>query len=85
VEIAMAAKDPFAEFKSVSPHYRFETTPSGQRLLSAPNDSKRSLLNFQPYAKRALAIARDHRLRNRPHSVQGSGSESLYNLIVIFP
>jgi hypothetical protein len=84
-KIAMAAKDPFAEFKSLSPHYKFETTPSGQRLLSAPNNSKRSLLNFQPYAERALEIAREHRLRSRPHSVHGNGSESLFYLIVIFP
>jgi hypothetical protein len=54
-------------------------------MLSAPNNSKRSLLKFQPYAERALAIAREHRLRNRPHSVQGSGGERLYFLIVIFP
>jgi hypothetical protein len=84
-EIAMAAEDPFAEFKRLSPHYKFETTPSGQRLLSAPYNSERSLLNFQPYAKKALAIAREHGLRNRPHSVHGSEGESLYNLIVIFP
>ena len=83
--IAMAAKDPFAEFKNPSPHYEFETTPSGERLLSAPNDSERSLLNFQPYAKRALAIAHEHHLRIRPHSIHGSEGESLYNLIVIFP
>jgi|RhiMetdeSRZDD1v2_1073273.scaffolds.fasta_scaffold34023_5 hypothetical protein len=83
--IAMAAKDPFAEFKNPSPHYKFETTPSGERLLSAPNDSERSLLNFQPYAKRALAIAHEHHLRIRPHSIHGSEGESLYNLIVIFP
>src|SRR5262245_15552578 len=84
-ESAMAAEDPFAEFKSLSPHYMFETTPSGERLLSAPNDSKRSLRNFQPYAERALAIAHEHHLRIRPHSVHGSVGESLYNLIVIFP
>jgi len=81
----MAAEDPFAEFKRLSPHYKFETTPSGQRLLSASYNSERSLLNFQPYAKKALAIAREHGLRNRPHSVHGSEGESLYNLIVIFP
>ena len=74
----MAEEDPFNEFKNPSPHYKFETTPGGQRTLSAPNNSKRSLLNFQPYAERALAIAREHRLRNRPHSVQGSGGERLY-------
>ena len=83
--IAMAAKDPFAEFKNPSPHYKFETTPSGERLLSAPNESERSLLNFQPYAKRALAIAHEHHLRIRPHSIHGSEGESLYNLIGIFP
>ena len=81
----MAAEDPFAEFERLSPHYKFETTPSGEHLLSAPNDSKRSLRNFQPYAERALAIAREHHLRIRPHSVHGSEGESLYNLIVIFP
>jgi hypothetical protein len=27
----MAATDPFAEFKNPSPHYKFETTPSGAR------------------------------------------------------
>src|SRR5262249_19720114 len=42
-------KDPLDEFKKTSPHYRFETTPGGQRMLSAPNDSERSLLNFQPF------------------------------------
>jgi hypothetical protein len=83
--IAMAAEDPFAEFKKPTPHYKLETTPSGERLLSAPNDGERSLRNFQPYAERALAIAREHHLRIRPHSVHGSRGESLYNLIVIFP
>ena len=81
----MAAEDPFAKFNRLSPHYKFETTPSGERLLSAPNDSERSLRNFQPYAERALAITREHHLRIRSHSVHGSGGESLYNLIVIFP
>jgi len=81
----MATEDPFVEFKSLSPHYKFETTPSGERLLSAPSDSKRSLRNFQPYAERALSIAHEHHLRIRPHSVHGSVGESLYNLIVIFP
>jgi hypothetical protein len=81
----MAEEVPFNEFKNPSPHYKFETTPGGQRMLSAPNNSKRSLLKFQPYAERALATAREHRLRNRPHSVQGSGGERLYFLIVIFP
>ena len=76
----MAEEVPFDEFKNPSPHYK-----GGQRMLSAPNNSKRSLLKFQPYAERALAIAREHRLRNRPHSVQGSGGERLYFLIVIFP
>jgi hypothetical protein len=73
------------EFKKPSPHYNFETTPGGQRMLSAPNNSERSLLSFQPYAQRALAIAQEHRLRIRPHSVQGSRFELLYDLIVIFP
>jgi hypothetical protein len=53
--------------------------------LSAPNNSERSLLNFQPYAQRALAIAHEHRLRIRPHSVQGSRFKMLYDLTVIFP
>ena len=79
-------KDPLDEFKKPSPHYRFETTPGGQRMLSAPNNSERSLLRFQPYARRALAIAQEHRLRVRPHSVvQGSMFKTLYELIVIFP
>jgi hypothetical protein len=43
------------------------------------------LLSFQPYAQRALAIAQEHRLRIRPHSVQGSRFKMLYDLIVIFP
>ena len=81
----MAPTDPFAEFKNLSPHYQFEAKPGGERLLSAPNDSERSLRNFQPYAEKALAIARQHGLRNRAHSVHGSGGESLYNLIVFFP
>lgn len=84
----MAAKgplDPLAEFKSRSPHYKFEAKPSGMRLLSAPNDTEPSLLNFQPYAKRALAIAGERGLRNRPHWVRGSRGERLYNLIVFFP
>lgn len=68
-----------------SPHYKFETTPGGQLMLSAPNNSERSLLSFQPYAQRALAIAQEHRLRIRPHSVQGSRFKMLYDLIVIFP
>jgi hypothetical protein len=75
----------FNEFEKPSPHYKFETTPGGQRMLSAPNNSERSLLSFQPYAQRALAIAQEHRLRNRPHSVQGSRFKMLYYLIVIFP
>jgi len=75
----------FNEFEKPSPHYKFETTPGGQRMLSAPNNSERSLLNFQPYAQRALAIAQEHRLRIRPHSVQGSRFKILYDLIVIFP
>jgi hypothetical protein len=75
----------FDEFKKPSPHYQFETTPGGQSMLSAPNDSERSLLSFQPHAQRALAIAREHRLRIRPHSVQGSRFKILYDLIVIFP
>src|SRR5512136_1093261 len=74
----------FNEFKKPSPHYKFETTPGGQCLLSAPNNSERSLLSFQPYAQRALAIAREHRLRIRPHSVLGSRFKILYDLIVIF-
>ena len=74
----MAEEDPFNEFKNPSPHYKFETTPGGQRTLSAPNNSKRSLLDFHPYAERGLAIAREHRLRNRPHSVQGSGRKALF-------
>jgi len=78
-------KDPLDEFKKTSPHYKFETTPGGLRMLSAPNDSERSLLSFQPYAQRALAIAQEHRLRIRPHSVQGSRLKILYNLVVIFP
>ena len=81
----MAKKDPLNEFNKPSPHYKFETTPGGQRMLSAPNDSERSLLNFQPFAQRALAIAQEHRLRIRPHSVQGSRFKMLYDLIVIFP
>ena len=75
----------FNEFEKPSPHYKFETTPGGQRMLSAPNNSERSLLNFQPYAQRALAIAQEHRLRIRPHSVLGSRFKTLYDLIVIFP
>ena len=75
----------FNEFEKPSPHYKFETTPGGQRMLSAPNNSERSLLSFQPYAQRALAIAQQHRLRIRPHSVQGSRFRILYDLIVIFP
>jgi hypothetical protein len=43
----------FNEFEKPSPHYKFETTPGGQRMLSAPNNSERSLLSFQPYAQRA--------------------------------
>ena len=78
-------KDPLDEFKKTSPHYKFETTPGGQRMLSAPNDSERSLLSFQPFAQRALAIAQEHRLRIRPHSVQGRMFKTLYNLVVIFP
>src|SRR5262245_51825460 len=78
-------KDPLDELKKTSPHYKFETTPVGQRMLSAPNDSERSLLNFQPFAQRALAIAQEHRLRIRPHSVQGRMFKTLYNLVVIFP
>jgi len=81
----MAEKDPLDEFKKPSPHYKFETTPGGQRMLSAPHDSERSLLSFQPYAQRALAIAQEHRLRIRPHSVLGSRFKTLYDLIVIFP
>src|SRR5262245_36082204 len=81
----LAEKDPLNEFKKPSPHYKFETTPGGQRMLSAPDDSERSLLSFQPYAQRALAIAQEHRLRIRPHSIQGSRFETLYDLIVIFP
>src|SRR5262249_764287 len=80
----MAEKDPLDEFKKPSPHYKFETTPGGQRMLSAPHDSG-SLLSFQPYAQRALAIAQEHRLRIRPHSVLGSRFKTLYDLIVIFP
>jgi hypothetical protein len=75
----------FNEFEKPSPHYKFETTPGGQRMLSAPNNSERSLLSFQPYAQRVLAIAQEHRLRIRPHSVQGSRFKMLYYLIVIFP
>jgi hypothetical protein len=75
----------FNEFKKPSPHYKFETMPSGQGMLSAPNNSERSLLSFQPYAQRALAIAQEHHLRIRPHSVQGSRFKILYDLIVIFP
>jgi hypothetical protein len=75
----------FDEFKKPSPHYKFETTPGGLGMLSAPNNSERSLLSLQPYAQRALAIAREHRLRIRPHSVQGSRFKILYDLIVIFP
>ena len=83
---AVVSKDPLDEFKKTSPHYKFETTPGGQRMLSAPNNSERSLLGFQPYARRALAIAHEHRLRIRPHSiVQGSMFKKLYELIVIFP
>src|SRR5215510_3084075 len=78
-------KDPLDEFKKTSPHYKFETTPGGLRMLSAPNDRERSLLNFQPFAQRALAIAQEHRLRIRPHSVQGRMFKTLYNLVVIFP
>jgi hypothetical protein len=75
----------FNEFEKSSPYYKFETTPGGQRMLLAPNDSERSLLSFQPYAQRALAIAREHHLRIRPHSVQGGRFKILYDLIVIFP
>jgi hypothetical protein len=78
-------KDPLDEFKKPSPHYKFETTPGGQRMLSSPNNSERSLLRFQPYAHRAFAIAKEHRLRIRPHSVQGTMFKMLYELIVIFP
>src|SRR5262249_17550131 len=81
----MAEKDPLNEFKKPSPHYKFETTPGGQRMLSAPNDSERSLLSFHPSAQRALAIAQEHCLRIRPHSVLGSRFQTLYDLIVIFP
>src|SRR5262249_5838598 len=77
-------KDPLDEFKKTSPHYKFETTPGGQRMLSAPNDSELSLLNFQPFAQRALAIAQEHRLRIRPHSVEGRMYNMFYNLVVIF-
>ncbi len=45
----------FNEFEKPSPHYKFETTPGGQLMLSAPNNGERSLLSFQPYAQRALA------------------------------
>ena len=78
-------KDPLDEFKKTSPHYKFETTPGGLRMLSAPNNSESSLLRFQPYAQRALAIAHEHRLRIRPHTVPGSMFKALYELIVIFP
>src|SRR5262249_8576719 len=81
----MAEKDPLNEFKKPSPHYKFETTPGGQRMLSAPHDSERFLLSFQPYTERAWEIAKEHRLRIGPHSFLGSRFKTLYDLIFFFP
>jgi hypothetical protein len=52
-------EDPFEEFRKSSPHHRAETRPSGTLILSA-----KSLLNFQPVARRALDIAAENECRD---------------------
>ena len=44
----MAEEVPFDEFKNPSPHYKFETTPGAQRMLSAPNTASVLCSNSSP-------------------------------------
>ena len=73
-------EDPFEEFRKSSPHHRAETRPSGTLILSA-----KSLLNFQPVARRALDIAAENNRTFKEHTVRGRRGEEFYDQITIFP
>jgi len=64
---ALTKDHPFDVFKSPSPSYKYKIGLRGSRTLSVPDSTERSLMNFQPTAKRALSIADEQNLRITVH------------------
>jgi hypothetical protein len=48
----MTKDHPFDVFKSPSPSYKYKIGLRGSRTLSVPGSTERSLMNFQPTAKK---------------------------------